>query len=122
MIHPTKCVPFSESCQSISVAAGPLNAGLRCGHSRLKVPLGDTTREVPELERAARTPREYRLAVSGYGDAVYRIGVPVEGAKLFSARPVPELERLVPPRGERGIAALRTGPECAAKLSNAEAV
>ena len=61
------------------------------------------------------------------GDAAHPIGVPGEGAQLFSAGQVPELQRLVlPPRARFGRPGqwrrCVTGPECPVKLSNGKAV
>ena len=53
--------------------------------------------------------RERGSAVRGNGDADHPIGVPGEGAQLFSAGQVPELQRLVPTPRERGSAVRGNG-------------
>ena len=54
-------------------------------------------------------PRERGSAVRGNGDAAHLIGVPGEGAQLFSAGQVPELQRLVLTPRERGSAVRGNG-------------
>ena len=54
-------------------------------------------------------PRERGSAVRGNGDAGHSVGVPGEGAQLFSAGQVPELQRLVHTPRERGSAVRGNG-------------